>query len=138
MRQNIFSKHSNTIHLLLLLLFALACYWPLTFGIFTAKNDNITQFLPVRFHVSEALRTGHLPLWSPYIYLGYPIHGDMQGGAWNPVVWLISVFGRYNVTSIHFEILFYIFIASVGMYRLLCVVKLAPILCFTGAAVYLT
>ena len=138
MKQNIFSKHPNTIHLLLLLLFALACYWPLTFGIFTAKNDNITQFLPVRFHISEALRTGHLPLWSPYIYLGYPIHGDMQGGAWSPVVWLLSVFGRYNVTSIHFEILFYIFIASVGMYRLLCAVKLAPILCFTGAAVYLT
>jgi hypothetical protein len=138
MKQNIYSKYWNITYLLLLLLFTLACYWPLTFGIFSPKNDNITQFLPVRFHVSEALRTGHLPLWSPYIYLGYPIHGDMQGGAWNPVVWLLSIFGRYNVTSIRFEILYYIFIAALGMYRLMSAIKLAPILCFTGAAVYLT
>ena len=68
-------------HLAGLLALALLCYWPLSLGVFSAKNDNITAFLPVRFHVSEALRSGHLPLWTPYMYLGYPLHGDMQGGA---------------------------------------------------------
>jgi hypothetical protein len=138
MKQNIYSKHQNIWYSLFLLLLAVFCYWPLTFGVFSAKNDNITQFLPVRFHISEALRSGHLPLWSPYMYLGYPIHGDMQGGAWNPIVWLLSIFGRYNVTSVHFEILIYIFIGGIGMYRLLRAVDQLPILCFIGAAVYLT
>jgi len=124
-------------HLALLLLLTILCYWPLSFGIFSAKNDNIVQFLPVRFQVSEALRHGQLPLWSPYMYLGYPIHGDMQGGAWNPLVWLLSAFGRYNLTSLHVEILVYVFLGGAGMYRLLGVGRIEPRLRLAGAAAYL-
>jgi hypothetical protein len=131
------NRQWNSNHIAGLLLLTLACYWPLALGVFSAKNDNVTQFLPVRFHVSEALRNGHLPLWSPYMYLGYPIHGDMQGGAWNPVVWLLSLFGRYNLTSIHAEILVYIFLGGLGCYRLLRAFKLSYTVCFTGAAAYL-
>ena len=57
----------NSNHIAGLLLLTLASFWPLALGVFSAKNDNVTQFLPVRFHVSEALRNGHLPLWSPYM-----------------------------------------------------------------------
>jgi len=131
------SKFWNWKHVFFLLLLTLVCFWPLTFGIFSAKNDNIVQFLPVRFHVSEALRHGHLPLWTPYMYLGYPIHGDMQGGAWNPFVWIVSAFGRYSVTSLHCEILFYIFMAGIGMYRLLGAMGISPILRLAGASAYL-
>lgn len=131
------SNFWNFQHLLWLLLLTLVCYWPLTFGIFSAKNDNITQFLPVRFHVSEALRNFHLPLWTPYMYLGYPIHGDMQGGAWNPVVWFLSLIGRYNVTSLHWEILISIFIAGMGMYRLLGIRNISPIIKLAGAGAYM-
>jgi hypothetical protein len=124
-------------HLLLLALLALLCFWPLSLGIFSAKNDNLVQFLPVRFHISEALRNGHLPLWSPYLYLGYPIHGDMQGGAWSPVVWLLSLFGRYNVSSIHAEILIYTFLSGAGMYRLLSSLGLKPSTRLAGAAAFM-
>jgi hypothetical protein len=130
-------RNWNYTHLLLLALLAFLCFWPLSLGIFSAKNDNLVQFLPVRFHVSEALRNGHLPLWSPYLYLGYPIHGDMQGGAWNPVVWLLSVFGRYNVSSIHAEILIYIFLSGAGMYRLLSALGLKPHTRLAGAAAFM-
>ena len=131
--------HKKTpLHLFfLLLVLALLCYWPLTFGIFSAKNDNITQFLPVRFHVSEALRSGNLPLWSPYMYLGYPIHGDMQGGAWNPVVWLLSLFGRYNIMSLHCEILAYVFIGGLGMYKLGGIRNIDPGIRLCSAAAYM-
>jgi hypothetical protein len=130
-------KYWNISHVLFLLLLCLLCYWPFTFGIFSAKNDNITQFLPIRFNISEALRSLHLPLWSPYIYLGYPIHGDMQGGSWNPVVWLLSLPGRYDLTSLHCEILLYIFLAGAGMYRLLSARNLSAATCLTGAAAYM-
>src|SRR5215208_2260287 len=130
-------RNWNRIYLLFLLLLTIVCYWPIAFGIFSAKNDNIIQFLPVRFHVSEALRNGHLPLWSPYMYLGYPIHGDMQGGAWNPVVWFLSLFGRYNLTSLHCEILFYIFLSGTGMYRLLGTGNMNFSIRFAGAAAYM-
>ncbi len=101
-----------------LLIICLLCYWPLSFGVFSVKNDAIHYFLPYRFAVSEAIRNGEWPFWSPYIYLGNPIYGDMQSGAWNPVVWLFSLAGRYNITSLHAETLLYIFLAGTGMYKL--------------------
>jgi len=131
------TRHWNFLHLFILLILTCLCYWPLTFGVFSAKNDNITQFLPVRFHVSEALRHGHLPLWTPYMYLGYPIHGDMQGGAWNPVVWFLSIFGRYNATSLHVEILISIFLSGAGMYRLLGIKNFTALSKLVGAGAYL-
>lgn len=130
------TKYWNAVHIAFLLVMALLCFWPLTFGVFSAKNDNITQFLPVRFNVSEALRAGHLPLWSPYIYLGYPIHGDMQGGAWNPIVWILSLFSRYDLTSLHAEILCYVFLAGAGMYRLLGAINILPSIKIIGALAY--
>lgn len=102
----------------LLLVICLLAYWPLTFGVFSVKNDAIHYFLPYRFQIGETIRYGELPFWNPYIYLGYPIHGDMQSGAWNPIVWLFSFWGRYDITSFHFENLLYIFLGAVGMYKL--------------------
>jgi hypothetical protein len=103
---------------LLLLLICLLAYWPLTFGIFSVKNDAIHYFLPYRFNIGEALRNGEFPFWSPYIYLGNPIMGDMQSGAWNPIVWLFSAIGKYDITLFHYENLLYIFLGGVGMYKL--------------------
>ncbi len=101
-----------------LLVICLLAYWPLTFGVFSVKNDAIHYFLPYRFHISEAIRNGELPFWSPYIYLGNPVYGDMQSGAWNPIVWLFSLISRYDITVFHYENLLYIFLAGIGMYKL--------------------
>src|SRR5438067_8626389 len=98
----------------LILLLALVCYWPFTAGIFSAKNDNLIVILPFRYNISEAIRAGHLPLWSPYIYLGFPLHGDMQSGCWNPFVWFLSLFKTYDLTLLHIEILIYIYFAGLG------------------------
>lgn len=103
---------------LLLLLICLLTYWPLTFNIFSVKNDAIHYFLPYRFNISEAIRNGEWPFWSPYIYLGNPVYGDMQSGVWNPFVWLFSCIDRYNITLFHWENLLYIFLAGAGMYKL--------------------
>lgn len=121
MRQ-LLSFQQNKIHYknyLLLLVTCLLAYWPLTFGVFSVKNDAIHYFLPYRFHISEAIRNGEFPFWSPYIYLGNPVYGDMQSGAWNPIVWFFSLIGRYDITLFHYENLLYIFLAGVGMYKLI-------------------
>ncbi|MBL7725776.1 MAG: YfhO family protein [Chitinophagaceae bacterium] len=111
-------KHVHYKNYLLLLLICLLTYWPLTFNIFSVKNDAIHYFLPYRFNISEAIRNGEWPFWSPYIYLGNPIYGDMQSGVWNPFVWLFSCISRYNITLFHWENLLYIFLAGAGMYKL--------------------
>lgn len=103
---------------LVMLIVCLLTYWPLSAGIFSVKNDAIHYFLPFRFQISEAIRHGEWPLWSPYVYNGFPISGDMQSGAWNPVVWLFSLAGRYDLRMFQFESLLYIFLAGAGMYKL--------------------
>lgn len=105
--------------LLMLLLACIAGYWPVSLQLFSLKNDAAMYFLPYRYQISNAIQNGELPFWSPYLYMGFPVHGDMQSGAWNPIVWIISAFSRYNMSVLHFESLLYIFIAGLGMFKLL-------------------
>jgi hypothetical protein len=94
-------------------------YWPVSFFIYSLKNDALNYFLPVRYQVSEAISSGHWPFWSPYFNLGYPLHGDMQSGVWNPVVQIFSLFGPYTLRTLHYETLLYIFLSGIGMFYLL-------------------
>jgi hypothetical protein len=94
-------------------------YWPVSFFVYSLKNDALNYFLPVRYHVSEAISNGEWPFWSPYINLGYPLHGDMQSGAWNPIVQLFSLFGPYTLRTLHYETLLYVFLSGLGMFYLL-------------------
>lgn len=97
---------------------ALICLWPLTLAVFTFKNDALTYYYPVRTLISDALNNGELPLWTPYINLGYPLHADFQSGAWNPIVWILSLTTRYPLWAMHLELMIYLSIAVYGMYKL--------------------
>lgn len=116
---------------------ALLCWWPLTFGLFSVKNDNLVVFLALRYNISEAIQSGNLPFWSPYINLGFPIHADLQSGAWNPVVLFLSLFGRYNISMLHAETILYTFLAGAGMYKLLCFFKTHTNTAFVFAFAYM-
>ena len=102
----------------ILLLICLLTYWPITFGVFSSKGDSLQYFLPSRYSISTAIQSGEFPFWSPWFYLGHPLYGDMQSGAWNPLVLLLSLFGKYSITTFHIEYLIYIFLGGVAMYRL--------------------
>jgi uncharacterized membrane protein len=104
---------------LLLLIICIVGYWPVSLNLFALKNDATMYFLPYRYQISSAIRNWEFPFWSPYLYMGFPIHADMQSGAWNPVVLMISLFTTYNMSVLHFESLLYVFIAGIGMYKLL-------------------
>lgn len=109
----------TTLYSLLILLFCcLFSFWPLTFHVFSLKNDALNYFLPVRHQVSEAINSGYWPFWSPYFNLGYPLHGDMQSGVWNPFVQIISLFGSYTLKTLQYETLLYIYLSGAGMFFL--------------------
>ena len=103
---------------LTLFLVTLIAFWPISLNVFSLKNDALIYFLPYRYHISESIQNGMFPWWSPYIYTGLPIHGDIQSGVWNPVVMLISLFTSYNMTVLQWEMVFYLLIATVGVYKL--------------------
>ncbi|WP_028786873.1 hypothetical protein [Terrimonas ferruginea] len=106
-------------YLALLLLITAIAYWPVSLHIFSLKNDALNYFLPVRRLVSESFHNGQLSLWTPYLNLGYPLHGDMQSGAWNSIVQLFSLFGPYTLYTLQLETLLYVFLSGTGMYYLL-------------------
>ncbi len=124
-------------HYLLLLLITLLAYWPLSFGVFSLKNDALIYFLPYRYHVSEAIQHGEFPWWTPWLYSGLPLHSDIQSGVWNPVVMLISCFTTYNMSVLQWELIFYLLIATVGMYKLVKELGGTSQTSFLSAVVYL-
>ncbi|MBS1620571.1 MAG: YfhO family protein [Bacteroidetes bacterium] len=114
------SHYRNSLYyLLLLLVLVWIAYWPISFYIYSLKNDALNYFLPVRKLVSESYHHGILPLWTPYLNLGYPIHGDMQSGVWNPVVQLFSLFGSYHLYTLQLETILYVYASGAGMFYLL-------------------
>lgn len=119
MNPNNYTVKKDLLNLALLLAIAAIAYWPLTFHLFSLKNDALNYFLPVRWQISEAINNGHFPFWSPYINLGYCLHGDMQSGVWNPFVWLFSLAGPYSLYTLQLETLLYVLLSGSGMYMLL-------------------
>ncbi|MFL5741798.1 MAG: hypothetical protein ACJ75B_16365 [Flavisolibacter sp.] len=111
-------KIENFRQYIFLLLFACLAFWPLVTHIFSLKNDALSYFLPFRYQLSEAIRNGYFPFWSPYLYTGLPIHEDMQSGVWNPVVLIISLFTRYDMNVLQWETVFYIICGGIGFYKL--------------------
>jgi hypothetical protein len=113
------SQKLSGVSLLALLVCCFIGFWPLTFHVFSLKNDALNYFLPVRYQISEAISNGYWPFWSPYFNLGYPLHGDMQSGFWNPFVQIISLFGPYTLKTLQYETLLYVYLSGVGMFFLI-------------------
>lgn len=108
---------------LLLLIFIVIIYWPVSFMILSLKNDAINYFLPIRYNLSEALQEGFFPWWTPYINFGYPLHADMQSGVWNPLVLLMSAIRKYDIYWLHIETLLAVYLSGISMYHLLKYLK---------------
>lgn len=115
-----------------LFFFSLVAYWPIAFNFLSLKNDALIAYLPYRYYISESIRGGYFAFWSPYFYTGFPIHADIQGSAWNPFVLFFSLISTYNMTLLQWEVLIYLVLCSIGMYRLvkyLGMTRVAAICC---------
>ena len=102
----------------LLLSIALIAFWPLSTFQYIPKWDNIDCYLPYRYFVNWSYQNGEWPLWNPFQHFGYPAYADMQNGMYNPIVWIIHLFGNYNTTSLTAELLFYYIVGILGAYKL--------------------
>lgn len=122
MTNTIFNKISSFFqqhkYSLLLTITILVILYPLSLFIYIPKWDNINGYLPYRYFISDYLWNGHLPLWNPFQRFGYPGYADLQSGCWYPVVWVIMLFGKYDITSLMIELLLTFLIAGLGMYKL--------------------
>lgn len=106
------------IPVLKILVILFIAYLPVSTFIFFLKNDAFNGYFPPKFFMSESLHAGYLPLWNPYINFGIPQYGDMSSGFWSPITWLIASTIGYNAYTFTAEVLLYILIGGLGMYKL--------------------
>src|SRR5579863_3703703 len=54
-------------------------------------GDDLTQNFPLRVLTGDQIRSGHLPLFDPYIWSGAPLLADWNAGAAYPLTWLFAI-----------------------------------------------
>ena len=109
-----------------LLLLHCAFFWrALLLRGFLVHGDICYQFEPFNAFLHDSLRAGRLPLWTPYLYCGYPIAAEGQIAAFYPpallLAWLLPSPGAVTWT-----IAFHAMLAGVSMYLLARRLGLSP------------
>jgi hypothetical protein len=83
-------------------------------GLVVSPDDGILQNVPFRVAAAHIVRSGHLPIWNPYIFSGMPLLGAAQGGILFPLNWFYLVFAAS--TSSNLMVLFSFMTAALGAF----------------------
>jgi len=82
---------------LLVLLF----FWRLSFtDLILPRGDAFTYFYPYWDYKHEVLRSGHLPLWNPYLFMGVPFLANSQAGVLYPFNQVLTPFDAPTAVKI--------------------------------------
>ena len=72
---------------------------------------------PVQRYLSETLKAGHLPYWTPYLFSGTPLLGNAETGAWYPLHWPFLIAG-IQPRALVWELALHCFLALSGTFLL--------------------
>lgn len=64
--------------------------------------DAMAFFYPIRHAAAEVIRSGHLPLWNPYILAGTPLLADVQSAIFYPLnvlFWVMPVHQAFGISA---------------------------------------
>jgi hypothetical protein len=87
----------------------------LLFG--TVQFDGVDVHYSAQKYLSDEIRGGQLPVWTPYIFSGFPFLADLQTAAWYPLHWPFFLLGISD-KSLMLELAMHTLIACVGTYWL--------------------
>ena len=98
-------------------------------------SDICFFFEPAKALLHDSLRAGRLPLWSPYIFCGYPLAAEGQAAVFYPISllisWLLPSFGAVN-----WLVISHLIIAAVSMYLLARALGAPPFAAWLAALTY--
>ena len=81
-----------------------------------ARGDTFTYFYPYWHVRNAALLSGHLPLWSPDLFMGVPLLANSQLGTFYPPNWIVAPLDPPD--GIRVSILLHVAWAAIGTYLL--------------------
>jgi hypothetical protein len=79
-----------------------------------AGVDVFAYFYPYRDFASEALRSGRLPLWNPYLFMGAPLLANSQVAVLYPLHWPLMWLSVPK--QVAWSIVLHIYLAGAGIY----------------------
>jgi len=94
-------------------------------------SDDLAQNYPLRVLVGQQLRSGHLPLYDPYIWSGAPLLGGWNAGAAYPFTLLFAVMSGSAAWTINLIVTWWV--ASLGTFAFLRASRLSPVASFLGS-----
>ena len=103
----------------LIALLVLVFYWiPLTSESASIQWDAADLHYPVQKYWSDHVRSGSLPLWTPYLFSGYPFMAYPETAAWYPPHWPFFLTG-ITPRTIQVELALNAFLACLGAFSLI-------------------
>jgi len=81
----------------------------------TIHWDAVDVHYSSQAYLSDQLRAGHVPFWTPQLFSGFPFLADPQVGAWYPLNWPFLLAG-ITPRSIEAELALHTLLACVGTY----------------------
>ncbi len=105
---------------------------PALFGHPAVAGDNQIQNYPLRVLSGQMLRSGHMPLWDPWIWSGTALLGGLNAGALYPGTWLYAVLPGLVAWTVN--LVFVYWVAAIGVYVLARMYGIRPLAAVIGAA----
>ncbi len=94
-------------------------YWtPLTSPAASIQWDAADMHYPGQKYVSARLFSGHLPVWTPYVFSGYPLLSHPEVAAWYVPHWPLQIFG-VTPRTIQLELAVHALLACLGAWLLI-------------------
>ena len=113
-------SHLSRDFLAITLLWALlvAFYWRIALaGRVMAGGDIFTYFYPYWAEATRAIRSGRLPLWNPFLFMGVPFLANSQAGVLYPLNWALWLTLPPH-RSVHVTIVAHLALAALSAYLL--------------------
>jgi hypothetical protein len=104
--------------LIIIVLIVCVANWQLLSGQRSLQWDALNFWQPWRYFISECYKNGLVPLWDPYTQAGYPVHGDLQGPAYNPEAIATSLLLPASVYVLNYIYVAYLILGAYGFYKL--------------------
>jgi hypothetical protein len=103
-------------------------------GLILGRGDTYAYFYPYWAVRNAALMQGHLPLWSPDIFMGVPLLANPQPGTFYPLNWPLVPLSPPE--GIRLTVLMHVWWALLGVYALARRWHLRPVPALAAAAVF--
>lgn len=101
---------------ILILFLLIVFYFPIFKGIGTIQWDAQEVHLTNLIFSSRLIQEGKIPLWTPYIFNGFPQIADPQVAIFYPINLIISLFAVFTPNILMGQIIFHYFLAGFFMY----------------------